>query len=122
MGGSHQAAGGRAEETTGTMNANDGKERQRTSDAPPRPSPEEGPKGKRPQAPAEGSSDLVVEHWQAPNPSQLRGSSREIWEYENESIGPTKELVITLVVVVAGLLTALGYMGYVIYRFLASPP
>jgi len=79
-------------------------------------------KAKGPDGPADGASDLVVQHWQAPNPSQLRGSSREIWEYENETGGPSKELVITLVVIVVGLLGALGYMGYVMYSFLSSPP
>jgi hypothetical protein len=111
------------------MTRSDGEEPRRTSDdvsdRPPGEGPE-GAKGDRGKAkghdgPADESSDLVVQHWQAPNPSQLRGSSREIWEYENESGGPSKELVITLVVVVVGLLAALAYMGYVMYRFLASP-
>ena len=98
------------------MGHSDGKEPERSSDAPSQRGHERPPK----EAGA-ARNDLVIEHWQAPNPSQLRGSSREIWEYENESGGPSKELVLTLVVVVVGLLAALGCMGYVIYRFLASP-
>ncbi|MHC4503532.1 MAG: hypothetical protein ACYTFI_09525 [Planctomycetota bacterium] len=112
------------------MTRSDGKEPRMTPDEAPgrpaegRPEGAEGDRGeaKASDGPADGASDLVVQHWQAPNPSQLRGSSREIWEYENESGGPSKELVITLVVITVGLLGALGYMGYVMYSFLSSPP
>ncbi len=112
------------------MTHSDGKEPPRPPDDTSDRAPGEGPKGaegeggegRESSGPDDGPNDLVVEHWQAPNPSQLRGSSREIWEYENEGDGPSKELVITLVVIVVGLLGALGYMGYVMYRVLASPP
>ena len=115
------------QEATGQMTHSDGKGPRRPPDAGPGRSPEERPEGAEGEGKGSGgsadeSSDLVVQHWQAPNPSQLRGSSREIWEYENESGGPSKELVVTLVVIVVGLLGALGYMGYVMYRFLSSPP
>ena len=104
------------------MSHSDGKEARGTSGGPLGAPADEPLEDKAPRAPDAARNDLVVEHWQAPNPSQLRGSSREIWEYESESDGPSRELVLTLIAVVGGLVAALAFMGYMMFRLVSSVP
>ena len=60
----------------------------------------------------------VVEPWQAPNLTQPGGSSREIWEYESEATAPSRNLIMTTILVLAGCLVGLALVLGLFYHFM----
>ena len=60
--------------------------------------------------------DLIVEHWQAPDPRQMR-DGREIWEYTYDKSKPGSDLWLVLIISSVLGLGGLGFVLYMIFRF-----
>ncbi len=71
-------------------------------------------------AKTEARNDLVIEHWQAPKPDKMKGDSREIWEFESESIRPSGALWFNLAGIILALLLGLALIFYGVWRLASS--
>ena len=60
----------------------------------------------------------LVDPWQAPKLDQLGKSTREIWEYENEATAPSRNLIVTTILVLAGCLAGLAFVLGLFYYFM----
>ena len=79
------------------------------------PDDEEG-KGPSSSSEDEAAKKFLEDPWQAPKPSEI-GSSREIWEYDYEKGKPSRELVITLTLIIAGIVAVLTLVLLALNRF-----
>ncbi len=88
----------------------------------------ETPEGKRARARHGGErrNDLVVEEWSggggAAGGRRARGDGREFWEYEQDGLGPSRDLILTVALIVLGILGLVAFLVYGIMRLHESLP
>jgi hypothetical protein len=60
-------------------------------------------------------SNLQVEHWQAPKPDRMKADTREIWEFESESVPPSRAFWYSLFLIIFTLAGGLALIAYGIW-------